>query len=52
MPDGRVMKIAAFNRPSSILLAAAFKIEGDLIAQVEAVDTSVPYHNDPGWGER
>ena len=49
MPDGKVVKIAGFNRPSSILLAEAFSIEGDLIQQVEAVGTSVPYHSDPGW---
>lgn len=50
MPDGRVVAIAGFNRPSSILLAEAFKVNGDLIQQVEAVGTSVPYHSDPGWG--
>lgn len=49
MPDGRVVRIAGFNRPSSILLAEAFAIRGDLIAQVEAVGTSVPYHSDTGW---
>jgi hypothetical protein len=49
MPDGKVVKIAAFNRPSSILLAEAFAIRGDLIEQVEAVGTSVPYHYYPGW---
>lgn len=49
MPDGRVVPIAAFNRPSSILLAEAFAIRGELIEQVEAVGTSVPYHSDPGW---
>jgi hypothetical protein len=49
MPDGRVVPIAGFNRPSSILLAEAFAIRGDLIEQVEAVGTSVPYHSDTGW---
>jgi hypothetical protein len=49
MPDGRVVRIAGFNRPSSILLAEAFAIRGDLIEQVEAVGTSVPYHSDTGW---
>jgi hypothetical protein len=49
MPDGAVVPIAAFNRPSSILLAEAFKIDGGLIRQVEAVGTSVPYHMRPGW---
>lgn len=48
-PDGKVVKIAGFNRPSSILLAEAFSIQGDLIQQVEAVGTSVPYHSDTGW---
>jgi hypothetical protein len=50
MPDGRVVPIAGFNRPSSILLAEAFAIRGELIEQVEAVGTSVPYHSDTGWG--
>jgi hypothetical protein len=49
MPDGRVVPIAGFDRPSSILLAEAFAIRGDLIEQVEAVGTSVPYHSDTGW---
>ncbi|HYD24726.1 MAG TPA: hypothetical protein VEB68_08005 [Croceibacterium sp.] len=49
MPDGTVVPLAGFNRPSSILLAEAFSIQGDLIQQVEAVGTSVPYHSDPGW---
>ena len=49
MPDGRVVPIAGFNRTASILLAEAFAIRGDLIEQVEAVGTSVPYHSDPGW---
>ena len=50
MPDGRVVPIAGFTRPSSILLAEAFSIQGELIQAVEAVGTSVPYHSDPGWG--
>jgi len=49
MPDGRVVPINGFNRPSSILLAEAFKVQGDLIQQVQAVGTSVPYHSDTGW---
>jgi hypothetical protein len=49
MPDGRVIRIAGFNRPSSILLAETFAIRGDLIEQVEAVGTSMPYHSDTGW---
>ena len=49
MPDGRVVSIAGFNRPSSILLAEAFAIRGDLIEQVEAAGNSVPYHSDTGW---
>ena len=49
MPDGTVVPIAGFTRPSSILLAEAFRVESGLIAQVEAVGTSVPYHMAPGW---
>jgi hypothetical protein len=50
MPDGTVVPIAGFTRPSSILLAEAFAIRGELIEQVEAVGTSVPCHMGPGWG--
>lgn len=49
MPDGRKVDVGMFNKPSSILLAEAFKIRDGLIQQVEAVGTSVPYHSDPGW---
>lgn len=49
MPDGTIVPIAGFVRPSSILLAEAFKITDGLIHRVEAVGTSVPYHSDLGW---
>ncbi|WP_336980590.1 hypothetical protein [Altererythrobacter fulvus] len=49
MPDGRKVDIGMFNKPSSILLAEAFKLKEGMIQQVEAVGTSVPYHSDPGW---
>jgi hypothetical protein len=49
MPSGKVVDVGFFSRPSSILLAEAFRIDGDLIRQVEAVGTSVPYHLNPGW---
>lgn len=49
MPDGTRVDVGFFNKPSSILLAEAFKIDGGLIRQVEAVGTSVPYHMRPGW---
>lgn len=52
MPDGRKIPTGMFSKPSSILIAEAFKIEGDLIDQVEAVGTSVPYHMKTGWGGR
>lgn len=51
-PQGQTVDVGMFSRPSSILLAEAFKIKGDLVQQVEAVGTSVPYHLYPGWGER
>lgn len=49
MPDGRRVVTGRFNRPSSILLAEAFKIKDGNIQRVEAVGTSVPYHSDTGW---
>lgn len=51
-PGGDVVDVGFFSRPSSILLAEAFRIKGDDIQRVEAVGTSVPYHLYPGWGER
>ncbi|MDB5718281.1 MAG: hypothetical protein JWM38_1708 [Sphingomonas bacterium] len=51
-PQGQTVDTGFFSKPSSILLAEAFKIKGDLIQQVEAVGTGVPYHMHPGWGER
>jgi hypothetical protein len=50
MPDGTKVDVGFFNKPSSILLTEAFKIDGGLIRQVEAVGVSVPYHMQPGWG--
>jgi hypothetical protein len=49
MPNGTKVDVGFFNKPSSILLAEAFKMDGGLIRQVEAVGTSVPYHMRPGW---
>ena len=49
MPNGTKVDVGFFNKPSSILLAEAFKIDNGLIRQVEAVGTSVPYHMRPGW---
>lgn len=49
LPDGRVVPIPYMQRPSSILLGEAFKIERNLIRQVEAVGSSVPYHMRTGW---
>jgi hypothetical protein len=49
MPNGTKVDVGFFNKPSSILLAEAFKIDGGLIEQVEAVGVGVPYHMRPGW---
>jgi len=51
-PSGETISTGMFSRPSSILIAEAFKLKGNLIQQVEAVGASVPYHMFPGWGER
>ena len=48
MPDGRVVPIAGFTRPSSILLAEAFAIRGELIEQVYRWPVHVASH--PGRG--
>jgi len=41
--------MASFNRPSSIEVTEAFKIENGKIRRVEMVGSSVPYHLNPGW---
>ena len=51
MPSGKVVDVGFFNKPSSILLAEAFRADDKLIHQIEAVGTSVPYHMGPGWGD-
>lgn len=38
-----------FNRPSSIEVTEAFRIENGKIRRVEMVGSSVPYHFNPGW---
>lgn len=50
MPNGTKVDVGFFNKPSSILLTEAFKIDNGLIRQVEAVGVGVPYHMRPGWG--
>lgn len=47
--DGRVLELPFMQRPSSIQLAEAFKIEGGLVRQIVAVGTSCPYGMRPGW---
>jgi hypothetical protein len=49
LTNGQVVPMPVFNRPSSILLAEAFKIEKGFIRRIEAVGTGVPYHMSPGW---
>jgi hypothetical protein len=49
LSDGREFNMRFFSRPSSILIFEAFKIEKGLIAQVEALGTSVPYALKTGW---
>jgi hypothetical protein len=48
-PDGRVIPMGFFNRPGSILIMEAFRIEEGLIRQVEAIGTSVSYGLKTGW---
>lgn len=49
LTSGRDFNMRFFNRPSSILIFEAFKIEKGLISQVEALGTSVPYALKTGW---
>jgi hypothetical protein len=49
LTNGQVVPMPVFNRPSSILIVEAFKIEKGLIRRIEAIGTGVPYHMSPGW---
>ena len=49
LTDGRDFPMRMFNRPSSLYIAEAFKIENGLISQIEALCASVPYHSKTGW---
>ena len=44
--------MAGFNRPSSIEVTEAFKIENGKIRRVEMVGSSVPYHLESRLGRR
>jgi hypothetical protein len=41
--------MANFNRPTSIHVSEAFKIENGLIRGIEMIGTSVPYHLNSPW---
>lgn len=49
LTDGREVSMKGFNRPSSIEVTEAFRIENGKIRRVEMVGSSVPYHFNPGW---
>jgi hypothetical protein len=49
LTNGQQVSMANFNRPSSIEVAEAFKIERGLIRAIEMVGGSVPYHFASAW---
>jgi len=49
LTSGESVASSLFTRPSSILLAEAFRIEKGLIRRIEAIGAGVPYHMSPGW---
>ena len=49
LTNGRTLPMTGFSRPSSIILAEAFRIEKGLIRRIEAVGTGIPYKMDLGW---
>lgn len=49
LTDGREIPMRGFNRPSSIDMVEAFRIENGLIRRVEMVGSGVPYHFNSAW---
>ena len=49
LTNGQIVSMKGFNRPSSIEVTEAFRIENGKIRRVEMIGASVPYHMNPGW---
>lgn len=49
LTNGQEVSMGAFNRPSSIEVTEAFRIENGKIRRVEMIGSSVPYHLNPAW---
>lgn len=49
LTDGRKIPMRGFNRPSSIDVVEAFRIENGLIRRIEMVGSGVPYHFNSAW---
>jgi len=48
-PDGTIVPMPMFNRPLGLQIMEAFRIEGGLIRQIEAIVLVVPYGFRAGW---
>jgi hypothetical protein len=49
LTNGATVQMKGFNRPSSIEVTEAFRIENGKIRRVEMAGSSVPYHLNPAW---
>src|SRR5579875_2102839 len=49
LTNGQTVEMKGFNRPSSIEVTEAFRIEGGKIRRVEMVGSGVTYHFNPAW---
>jgi hypothetical protein len=49
LTNGQTVQMKGFNRPSSIEVTEAFRIENGKIHKIEMVGSSVPYHLNPAW---
>jgi hypothetical protein len=49
LTNGTTVEMKGFNRPSSIEVTEAFRIESGKIRRVEMIGSSVPYHLNPAW---
>lgn len=49
LTNGTTVEMKGFNRPASIEVTEAFRIENGKIRRVEMIGSSVPYHLNPAW---
>jgi hypothetical protein len=49
LTNGNTVSMKNFNRPSSLEVTEAFKIENGKLRRIEMVGSGLPYHLNPAW---